>query len=274
MQASGPLGSRAPPGDPHGFAGKPEDPSTDLYYFSARYYAPVVGRFITPDPAKQSLNQFSYAFSNPLRYTDPDGREAGALTLSWEIAVGSASLKGATLAIPGYWDDALVWGTIGAATGVGVTLAAVDNEAERAVAQAQAEVDEARRKEQYIQVVHFTDVSGAAGISAARGLKLGQSGMIYVSMPQFFIGMQPREIADKLGIPEAKAQFYVLFNVKAGEVSGPVIPARPAYGSRGGYPELHILHEISWRSPAEFAWRRPVILPVGPWFTPLLSFPW
>jgi hypothetical protein len=44
-----------------------------------RIYDPMIGRFLTPDPFVQfpfngqSLNRYSYALNNPLRYTDPSG---------------------------------------------------------------------------------------------------------------------------------------------------------------------------------------------------------
>ena len=50
-----------------------------LYYMQARFYDPVVGRFlapdsIVPDPKNpQALNRYSYVLGNPLRYTDPTG---------------------------------------------------------------------------------------------------------------------------------------------------------------------------------------------------------
>jgi RHS repeat-associated protein len=55
--------------------------STGLYYYNARYYDPVIGRFISPDtivpnPANpQSLNRYSYCLNNPLRYSDPTGHD-------------------------------------------------------------------------------------------------------------------------------------------------------------------------------------------------------
>jgi RHS repeat-associated protein len=53
--------------------------STGLYYYNARYYDPVIGRFISsdtvvPDPKNpQCLNRYSYCLNNPLRYVDPSG---------------------------------------------------------------------------------------------------------------------------------------------------------------------------------------------------------
>jgi RHS repeat-associated protein len=63
----------------HRFTGQIEDGEIGLYFYGARYYSNVLGRWlspdtIVPDPANpQSLNRFSYALNNPLRYTDPTG---------------------------------------------------------------------------------------------------------------------------------------------------------------------------------------------------------
>ncbi len=52
---------------------------TGLYYYNARYYDPLIGRFISPDTAApdlinpQSFNKYTYCFNNPLKYTDPTG---------------------------------------------------------------------------------------------------------------------------------------------------------------------------------------------------------
>lgn len=69
--------------------GKERDQESGLDYFGARYYAPTMGRFISPDfngyeddpdPVPyadlhdpQSLNLYGYVGNNPLSRRDPDG---------------------------------------------------------------------------------------------------------------------------------------------------------------------------------------------------------
>jgi RHS repeat-associated protein len=60
-----------------------------LINMNGRVYDPLVGRFISPDPFvqmpdySQSYNRYSYAFNNPLRFSDPSGFFAeGDSTLS------------------------------------------------------------------------------------------------------------------------------------------------------------------------------------------------
>lgn len=73
------------------FTGQELD-STGLYYYGARYYDPAIGRFISadliiPDPNNpQSFNRYSYCINNPLKYTDPSGRD-------YIIVAGSGSTE-------------------------------------------------------------------------------------------------------------------------------------------------------------------------------------
>ncbi len=61
------------------YTGQEFDPESGLYYYGARYYDPVLGRFISADGIgvrlgnPQSFNRYSYVLNNPLRYTDPTG---------------------------------------------------------------------------------------------------------------------------------------------------------------------------------------------------------
>ena len=69
VQARGPLSAA----EVHKFTGKPEDAAIELYYFNARYYDPVPGRFTSLDPAASGLNWYLYCRNRPLAYFDPNG---------------------------------------------------------------------------------------------------------------------------------------------------------------------------------------------------------
>ncbi|GGL65019.1 hypothetical protein GCM10009091_53800 [Pseudomonas brenneri] len=65
-----------------GYHGKAFDDATGLSYMGARYYDPVLGRFMGIDPVDfqadnlHSFNRYTYANNNPYMYVDPDGRMA------------------------------------------------------------------------------------------------------------------------------------------------------------------------------------------------------
>lgn len=48
-----------------------------LYYFNARWYDPILGRFISEDPAQDGTNFYSYAANSPLNFVDPWGLDVG-----------------------------------------------------------------------------------------------------------------------------------------------------------------------------------------------------
>jgi RHS repeat-associated protein len=64
------------------FIGQPQDDNTGLSYLGARYYDPVLGRFMGVDPLSgntanvHSWNRYAYANNNPYRFTDPTGLQA------------------------------------------------------------------------------------------------------------------------------------------------------------------------------------------------------
>ena len=63
------------------YTGKFFDESSGLYYFNARWYDCELGRFTTQDPARDGVNWWAYCESNPLIYTDPDGRAVVGILL-------------------------------------------------------------------------------------------------------------------------------------------------------------------------------------------------
>jgi len=77
-QLNAPFGQLISGSGRYGFTGKERD-ETGLQYFGARYYNPETGRFLTIDPVMQFHSPYPYAANNPLRYTDPDGRQVPVL---------------------------------------------------------------------------------------------------------------------------------------------------------------------------------------------------
>ena len=83
----------APPMNPFMFAGQALDPGTGLYYLRARYYDPMVGRFLARDRAPAiltlptSANRYAYSLNSPTRFTDPTGLLTFAVGVSGTAAV-------------------------------------------------------------------------------------------------------------------------------------------------------------------------------------------
>jgi RHS repeat-associated protein len=63
---------------PYKFTGQEKDAETDLYYYGARYYDPVLCNFTQTDPLMgsggfASFNPWSYVSWNPVSLVDPTG---------------------------------------------------------------------------------------------------------------------------------------------------------------------------------------------------------
>ncbi len=123
-------------GDPtsYKYTSQEFDAETSLYYYNARYYNPVMGRFISadtivPDPRNpQAFNRYSYVQNNPLRYVDPEGHFLMAPIIIG-LAIGAVSAgaqsdwnadamvrgagTGAVSGLVGSWGYGLVANSIG-----------------------------------------------------------------------------------------------------------------------------------------------------------------
>jgi RHS repeat-associated protein len=128
------------------FTSKEFDEETGLYYFGARYLDPVRARWVSPDPALISylpsgtdenlpgiggiyqplnLSPFAYAFFNPVRLRDADGRETVG-ELIQRKGVESAG-SGSSVATFGWAFAEAAWGFFGAEAVSRVTDSFVNN---------------------------------------------------------------------------------------------------------------------------------------------------
>ena len=75
------------------YTGQREEDGIGLYYYDARWYDPVLGRFIQPDtivpqPGRvEALNRYSYVYNNPLKYVDPTGHD-GSVPGAGDVSIG------------------------------------------------------------------------------------------------------------------------------------------------------------------------------------------
>ncbi len=111
---------------PHHSTGKERDSESGNDYFGARYYAPTMGRWLSPDPTMQSeilelpqtWNRYSYVYNRPLYATDPDGRCPPCVGALVGGVVGGLVEGGWNLTsqlIQNHGDIGQVkWGTVGA----------------------------------------------------------------------------------------------------------------------------------------------------------------
>ncbi|WP_333596451.1 RHS repeat-associated core domain-containing protein [Schleiferia thermophila] len=80
---------------PYRFNAKELDPESGLFYYGARYYHPVVSKWLSVDPLAEKGPQYSpynYCFNNPVHFTDPDGRWPGppfGFRLGFNLGLGS-----------------------------------------------------------------------------------------------------------------------------------------------------------------------------------------
>lgn len=84
-----------------GYTGQRYDSETGLYYYKARYYNPVLGRFLSQDPLgyADNVNLYAYVANDPLNYYDPSGLAMdaanGMAAEQWGLLYGSNFAVGA-----------------------------------------------------------------------------------------------------------------------------------------------------------------------------------
>jgi RHS repeat-associated protein len=82
------------------FTGHIHDNATGLSYMQARYYDPVLGRFLSHDPVTvfdtgdvRFFNRYAYTANDPVNHVDPDGRVFGVLGKLVKLAVKGGDIS-------------------------------------------------------------------------------------------------------------------------------------------------------------------------------------
>ena len=99
--------------NPWRYCGEYFDTETKTIYLRARYYDPVIGRFTTQDGWEYgndndplSLNLYTYAHNNPLRYADPCGNDIILVNQTTNVGwgpIGPFGHMGALVEYEGVW---------------------------------------------------------------------------------------------------------------------------------------------------------------------------
>lgn len=99
--------------NPYQYTGREAD-TAGLYYYRARYYSPIMGRFISEDPIgiAGGFNAYAYVNGSPLAYRDPSGRFG---VLGFAIGIAAGGIAGYEA---GGWKGALTGGLVGGLVGI------------------------------------------------------------------------------------------------------------------------------------------------------------
>lgn len=112
--------------DGPGYTGHVSDSATGLSYMQQRYYDSDTGRMLSIDPVTayggdiRHFNLYVYAYNNPYKFTDPDGRCPQCL---WGAPIGAAVNIGVQMLMAegtvGERFSKISWGQVGVATAAG-----------------------------------------------------------------------------------------------------------------------------------------------------------
>jgi RHS repeat-associated protein len=190
------------------FHGKAQDAETGFQYFGARYYDPLIGRFMGIDAAGvkddniHSFNRYSFANNNPYRFTDPDGNSPiDVLFLAYDVAkLGVAIYSGVGVGAAVVDVGLSVVGVVSPFPGTGQVLKTL-----RTVDHA---VDAARTGERGLAAAKVDRIHGAldpvAQSKRTTALGLTADAQIAASGASRNLSPAQRKVAGELGATEAK----------------------------------------------------------------------
>jgi RHS repeat-associated protein len=209
--------------NPSQYAGR-ENEGNGLYFNRARYYSPMLQRFISEDPigVRGGINLYAYADNSPVTLRDPSGKNplaiAGCLLGGAAGAFAYHEMAGRKASLPGYALSAAAGCGLGALAGFG--LAGLAAGAETGAAD-------------LITVTHFTSAEGAAAIGEGGTLNAGS----FVTTSDLS-GLNASEVESFLEIDPGKGAFSTTFQTPASNLG----PAFNGPLTSGGAPQFQLVN--------------------------------
>lgn len=158
-----------------GYTGHVQDADSGMVYAGARYYDPLIGRFMAIDPAPVaasapgSFNRYLYANNNPYAYTDPDG-ELPFLVIA-AVAFGGMMIHSDMANAPAVGETPQQLGTMdhlgalpGLNAGKAVTTLKAAGEVKDAVKVAKSGAESAKQAADLSRHLRYSEKYGQAGI--------------------------------------------------------------------------------------------------------------
>ena len=107
--------------NPYRYTGRDYDSETALQYSRARYYDPLIGRFLSEDSIRFAAgpNMYAYVRNNPQNFSDPSGNIPIAIPVPWWW-LGSGSAGGVIVGIGRITGPVGAAGTVGWGIGRGI----------------------------------------------------------------------------------------------------------------------------------------------------------
>jgi RHS repeat-associated protein len=96
------FGTQTASGDvtnPFTYTGREYDEASGLYYFRARWYDPIAGRFISRDPLP-SVNPYVYTLNDPTNAVDPSGEQGALVGVGVALGVTLLAADLTVIAVP------------------------------------------------------------------------------------------------------------------------------------------------------------------------------
>jgi len=219
------------------YTGKNYSKELDLTYFGARWYDAKQGRFLSIDPVPvsfeqiHSFNRYSYTNNNPYKFVDPNGE----VPIFAPIILGL--LEAANLTYEAYDTAENPCGDCVRSSGVGIPVS-LGGAGAKASASAFGKATKS--------IANPVPGTLARVVPGHVNPKtLGTTADVFVTNAKALKGLNAKQIADKLTIPQSSSGFKVIeFPTPSSGIASPVSRNNPGFvgGGRtaGGAPEFVI----------------------------------